>query len=372
MSPRSFVSSSAWAAATVAAFAVLLSASPLALVAAEAQAPGRRVIQRVIVKVNGEIFTQTDLEQRQVDALREKNPQLQSASQLQDEALRAEVLAVTPAILANAVDELLLLQRGRELGYAMTDEQFKRLVENVKTENKLDDKQLEQALAQEGMTMTEWRRVAERQVIIQNVQGREIMSRTTLTEAEQKAYYDANQALFLTPATVTLREIFVAVPTETQGGQTVVNAAVQEAAKAKIDAARERLVKGEDVAAVVAEVSESGSKANGGLVGPVNLGEIDPGLRGVLEKLKTGEISESFRSTRGYQVFKLESRTEALPRPYNEVKDEVYQRIMQGRVEGETKKYLDGIRGAALIEWKDEGLRKLYEQHRSQSPGGRP
>ena len=50
--------------------------------------------------------------------------------------------------------------------------------------------------------------------------------------------------------------------------------------------------------------------------------------------MKPGEISQPFRSVRGYQVFKLESKTEAVPRPFAEVRDDVYQRIMQGRVEG--------------------------------------
>ena len=32
---------------------------------------------------------------------------------------------VTPQLLVNVVDEMLLVQRGRELGYKMGDEQFK-------------------------------------------------------------------------------------------------------------------------------------------------------------------------------------------------------------------------------------------------------
>ncbi len=35
-----------------------------------------RIIERIVVKVNGEIFTQTDLEQLQIEALRKSNPAL--------------------------------------------------------------------------------------------------------------------------------------------------------------------------------------------------------------------------------------------------------------------------------------------------------
>ena len=41
----------------------------------------------------------------------------------------------------DAIDEMLLMQRGKELGYKLTDEQFKRIVDNIRKENKLDDEQ---------------------------------------------------------------------------------------------------------------------------------------------------------------------------------------------------------------------------------------
>jgi peptidyl-prolyl cis-trans isomerase SurA len=356
-------------AAAVTALAAALTIAP----AAAQQAGTSRIIERVIVKVNGEILTQTELETRQIEAVREKNPQLQDPKSLPDDALRAQLAEVTPAILAQAVDDLLILQRGRELGFTMNDEQFKRLVENVKTENKLNDEQLTAALAGEGMTMAQWRAMAERQVIVQGVQQREIMSKTTLTDSEMRTFYEAHRNEFLTPATVTLREVFLAVATSTQGGQTVFNVGQEEAVKARIEAARARLLKGEDAAAVVAEVSESGSKANGGLVGPVNLSEVDPALKPVLENLKPGDVSEPLRTAKGFVIFKLESRTEAVPQPFAAVRDQIYQRIMGERVDGETRKYLDTIRGAALIEWKDESMRKLYEIGlQKRSAGGRP
>jgi parvulin-like peptidyl-prolyl isomerase len=124
---------------------------------------------------------------------------------------------------------------------------------------------------------------------------------------------------------------------------------------------------------VVAEVSESGSKANGGIVGPVKLNEVDPSIRTALEPLKVGEVSQPIQTARGYVVFKIESRTEAAPRPFLDVRDEVYQQIMGSRVAGETQKYLDTIRGTAIIEWKDDALRRMYEQARAaKSSLGRP
>ena len=42
-----------------------------------------------------------------------------------DEQLKKVLAEVTPQVLVDAIDELLLLQRGKELGYTLSDEQFK-------------------------------------------------------------------------------------------------------------------------------------------------------------------------------------------------------------------------------------------------------
>jgi hypothetical protein len=112
--------------------------------------PRADIIEQVLVKVNGEIITKTDLEARQVAALRQKNPNLRPES---DAALKAALVDVTPAVIVDAVDEMLMVQRGKELGYTMSTERFNSIVENIKKENKIEsDEQLQAALKQ-NMTM---------------------------------------------------------------------------------------------------------------------------------------------------------------------------------------------------------------------------
>src|SRR4051812_5839537 len=81
------------------------------------------VIEQVLLKVNGEIFTKTDLETRQAQALRQLGDQ--SSDRKTDAELRKMIDDITPQLLVNVVDELLLIQRGKELGFSMSDEQFK-------------------------------------------------------------------------------------------------------------------------------------------------------------------------------------------------------------------------------------------------------
>ncbi len=326
------------------------------------------IIQKIIVKVNGEIFTLTDLTQRQIQALREKNRQVRSAEELQtDAALRQALTELTPSILAEAVDELLLVQRGRELGVKLSDQQFQQAIDNIKKENKLDDAGLAKALSQEGMTLADLRQNFEKTHLMRSVQQNEIMPAMQLTEEEKKQFYQANLKDYMKPSTVTIRELFVEVPVVTKGGQPAVSVGVEDEAKAKIDAARERIVKGEDFAKVVGEVSDAGSKANGGLISGVLVNDLSPALADMLNKLKPGEVSEVLRTAKGFNLFKLEARVESTPEPYDKVRDQIAQRIYEMRMDVETKKFLDKLRIQANIEWKDEGYRLMYEKVRGKT-----
>ena len=82
----------------------------------------------------------------------------------------------------------------------------------------------------------------------------------------------------------------------------------------------------------------------------------------MLEKLKPGEITEPIRSRNGYQIFKLDARTTPEPEPFEKMRDRISQRIYDSRLDSETKKFLDKLRVQAVIEWKDETYKKLYEQ----------
>lgn len=322
-----------------------------------AESSGVTVIERVLVRVNGEILTQSQLTTRQIEALRSLKENAGGATDIE-----AELARLTPDILVTAVDELLLVQHGRELDLVFTDEQFEAAVDNIKEQNKLDDEQLRAAMAQEGLTMEELRQNFERSYFIQGVQQREIGPSMAITLEEQRQYYKRNADQFMTPLTVTLRELFITVPTQTQAGREVFSVADDNAAKARIDEFRTRALAGDDFAEMVTANSDSATRANGGLVGPVNVADMSDTLKDIVTILEVGGVSEPVRTQRGYQLFKLESRSEPHLRPFDEVRREIENAIRSERIEPETQKLLARLRSQAVIEWKDETLRQLYEQ----------
>ena len=322
----------------------------------------RLTIEKVIVKVNGEILTQGQLEQMQIEELQNQKRQVETPKDLSGSEVAAAVAEVTPALLLEAVDKLLMVQAAREANIRFTDDDFKRMVENIKKDNKItNDNDFNTALKQAGLTMAELRTNFETNYLIRGLQTREIMRNISVTDEELRQYYKANPKKFMRPPSVTIREILVTVPTETVSGKPVVNAAADEAAKAKADALRERAMKGEDFVKLVAEASDSGTKANGGLNGPVNLSDLNPVIATAIEPLKPGEISAPIRVRTGYMLLKLESRTGEEPEPFEKVRNQLGNMIGEQRLEVEQQKYLQKLRAAALIEWKDDGFKKMYE-----------
>jgi len=349
--------------------ALILAACSVAVAGAQQSA----ILERIIVKVNGEILTQTQLEDLQIEVLKDQNKKVENRKDLTNEDVLKALLEVTPALLVEEVDKLLMLQRAREMNLKYSDEMFKQNIDNIKKQNAESiktDADLERALKEAGLTMAKLRQNFEKAYFVFEVERREVARNITLTEEEARQYYKAHPTDFMKPATVTLREILVSVPTQGTGAQATFNAAIADAAKAKIDSVRARAVAGEDFLKLISEVSDSGTKANNGLVGPVVVDELNPILAAALEKLQPGDISEPLRTRAGWQIFKLESRSAAEPEPFEKVRNEIAQKIYEGRRDGEMAKYITKLRAQALIEWKDENFRKMYEQGLAKGKSG--
>ncbi len=324
------------------------------------------VLEQILVKVNGDIITKTDLEQRQIAALRQRDPNFRPGS---DAELQKALGEVTPEVIVNAVDELLLVQRGRELGYALGNEQFRNIIDNIKKENKLETEEaFMAALKQEGMTLDDLRRQLERQMLVSRVQQVEVMGKISVTEDEVKQFYEGAKESFTTEPQLTLREILVAVATSEKG----VNVAEDDAAKAEAEELRKKIESGQPFATLASEFSDSGSKANGGLIGPIGRSDLSAELLQAIAPLKIGQMTPVMRSPRGYQIIKLESATERKIKSMDEARPEIADKIAAQKQRGQLVTYLKQLRIQAIIDWKNDEVKKAYEAGVQQQQASQP
>src|SRR5262245_1036190 len=314
------------------------------------------ILEQVLVKVNGEIISKTEFEARQVSELRNR-PELAKAGPSSPELQKA-IAEITPDLILASVDDLLLVQRGRENGYVLGDQQFAQIVDNIKKSNNLEDEaRFKEALRQEGLTMDDLRRNLEKQMLVSQVQRVEIMDKISISEEEARAYYADHKQEFTSPTQITLREILLEVPSTDKG----VNVAQDDAVRASAEELRKRVLAGEPFPRLAGEYSVASSKANGGLIGPLNSEELAPSLREMLERMQVGDVTSVLRTQRGYQILKLETRSESKVRSFDEARSDIGNKIGESKLREEREKYLDRLRAQATIRFHNAELEKAYQ-----------
>src|SRR5688500_1269980 len=167
------------------------------------------ILEQVLVKVNGEIVTQTEFQRIQLAALREL-PNQTDPSRMSDAEVSKLLAQVTPQAIVTVIDEMLLMQRAKEMGLVVSDAQFTQVLESIRKDNKIESEAaFEAALKSEGLTLAQLKQMLSKRILIGQVQQREVGSRVDVTEDEERAYYNANPSQFATTPSVTLREIQV-------------------------------------------------------------------------------------------------------------------------------------------------------------------
>jgi peptidyl-prolyl cis-trans isomerase SurA len=258
------------------------------------------------------------------------------------------------------VDELILLQRAKELGLSVTDAQFNDVLAAIKRDNKIESDELfEAALKSEGITLAQLRESLSKRMLVGQVQRREVGGRFEVTEAEERAYYEAHPEDFATTPSVTLREFVVNA--ELDPVKKAASVGALDDARAKAEAMRARILKGESFEKLAGELSDSASKANAGLIGPLSREELNEQLAKLISTMKVGDITPVMNSSTGAQFFKLEASVDSTTMSFEAARSRIADRLSQEKFAAELRKAMQRLRSQALIEWKNEELRKAWE-----------
>ena len=78
--------------------------------------------------------------------------------------------------------------------------------------------------------------------------------------------------------------------------------------------------------------------------------------------MKAGDVSEPVRTGRGYQLLKLETITPTKTLPFDQAREQISERVFTDKRKAEFQKYLEKLRAQAIIEWKNEDVKKAFEE----------
>src|SRR6266545_2954788 len=262
------------------------------------------ILERIIVKVNGEILTQTEFQARQLAA--------------------AQAARVEP----DRVGQFL-----RENNAKILQE----VIDGIKKDNKIESEaQFQEQLAREGMTLEDLKRNIERSIVRRQILSRDVEGKITVSESEARADYDRKIADYTKPPTVSLLEILV----KDEGADPL--------ARAREILARAR--GGEDFASLARIYSASPTKSTGGDLGRLAHGDLNPELEKIAFALPVGAISDPIPSGGGYRILKVTEKTEGSVVPFDQAKEAIKQRVMHERWAKEYDVYIQDLRKKAIVD----------------------
>jgi len=304
-------------------------AATIVLSAGLAQA---EVLDEIVAKVNEDIVTKSDLDVEEQGMLQELYKRYSGSE------LDTQVALAKKELLRNLIDQRVLTQRAAHLfdvtkmqDFYLT--QFK-LQQNIKT-----DKELEKMLAQQGMTLADLKKRLVDDSAAREVVRAEVAERIAISDKDAHAYYDAHTADFAIPAQATVREIVLKA-----------GASDREAKRTQAEEVRARAAAaGADFAAIATEVSETGTKKAGGLLGTVKKGDLAAALENAAFSVPVGEVSSVIEADYGFHIVKVDARIEEGFKPFEAVKPEIEQKLQNARFSDEYKTYIKKAWSEATI-----------------------
>src|SRR5689334_22551819 len=289
-----------------------------ALLCVAADTPGVKVIEEIAAKVNGDIITRGELEKKKADAEAEAKRQGLSGARLSD-AMRE----YSANLLKEEIDQLLLVQKAKDLNINVDNEIAKRLTD-IQVQNKKPNPDEFQAWISEqsGMTFEDFKDRMKREALTQRVIGQEVMRNITIPEPEMQKYYEEHKKEFMREDQVFLSQILISTE-----GKTAAQAAAAEK-KAKDLVARAK--KGEKFSDLARDNSDDIETAkNGGYVGAMTRGIMDKSIEDVVFKEKKGFVTDPIKLRGSYLILKVEDRVEAGQASYEEAKNDIQERVVQ-------------------------------------------
>ena len=170
------------------------------------------------------------------------------------------------------------------------------------------------ALAEERLTIDEWREETKERMIVTYFRRREVNDKVFVSPSAVRKTYEADIEKYRLPETVQVRMIILH-----KGTNDVDQAAkVQEAKRI-----RERLLAGEDFATLAKNVSEGSKATQGGDMGWIEPSSLRKELYDVVSGLAAGQLSEVVDTGDELYILRLEGRKEASVVPFEQVAKEI-------------------------------------------------
>jgi len=297
-------------------------------------------IEQIICKVNGDIVTNIELDHDRADLEKQLRANGYTGQRL-EEALKNEL----PNLLRNKIDNLLLTQKGKEMDLKVDPDVNKYIADLQRQTNTADPEKFQALVRQEtGKSYEDFKSDLKNNFYVQGVVREEVMRKIQFTNDEVRAYYDAHKDEFQRQERVYLREIVVS----TQGKQGTALAAAEKKAKDLVERAR----KGERFNELAQQNSDAPTGKDGGALDPYKKGDLAPNIEAAIWDKERGYVTDPIPINGGLLILRVDEHYKAGLAGFEEVEQEIQNRIVGSRQQAALRAYLTKLRDQAFLEIK--------------------
>jgi peptidyl-prolyl cis-trans isomerase SurA len=297
--------------------------------------PNGTVVEDVIVHVNDQIISRSDVER----ALQ----QLEQEDQ-QNNASPAEIADRQKNFLRDMIDKQLLLSRAKDLSLNVDAEVIRRL-DDIRKQNHMDTlEDLEKAARSQGVSFEDFKAQIRDSILVQQVIRDEVGRRLQMTQSQEQAYYDAHKQEYMQPEEIRLSEILIPVAADAN------DAAVAQA-QAKAAEVETKLKAGDKFEDLAKTYSSGATAAQGGDLGtPYKRGALAKVLEDQTFDLKAGDSTAPIRTKQGFVILKVTEHAPAGVPPLKDVEPQVQEAMYTEQMQPALRDYLTKLREEAAIE----------------------
>jgi len=259
----------------------------------------RRLLEGIMIRVNDEILTMSEFEDRLTQELSQLSPQ--------PEGKDLELFA--KRLLDNTANEMILLERAKEKGITADDASVEAAVQGLRKENGLeDDEKFKAALKESGLTLESLKQRYRRSFLMSRAAQSEIKP-TEITTEELRQVYEKNKEQYAVPAKIHLEQVIFPVAKDQSD---------LEAVDKRARALMKRLSEGADLKA---ELTLAGVKLQD--LGEIPVDDLRPELVKLLNQLPLNTFSDPLATPGGIQLLRVLKKIPAGYRSFDSVKEEI-------------------------------------------------
>ena len=299
------------------------------------------IVEEIVAKVNNDVITRGELVRARTEIEAELRQQGLAGLKLQQ-----AVTEKTADALREQIDQLLLVQKAKDLNINVDSEINKRLAA-MQVQSKIvdEDKFHDFIREQMGMPFEDFKQQAKNQLLTQRVISEEIGSRINVPEADKRKYYEAHKSDYVRDEQVFTRKIFIS----TEGKTPDQVAAAERKAKDLVARAR----KGEKFGDLAATNSDDLETAkNFGEMPAFKRGQFLKQIDDIVFTQPKGYVTDPIRIPDGFVIFRIEDRYEKGLATFEEVENEINERLIMPQMNAKVRNYLTTLRQEAFLEIK--------------------